>query len=161
MDSVILKFLKKCNIPLDNAQQLQGLMIPRSILLSDDVYNSIKNEIIELKKKFSSSSLTSLQKSAGTDQKWPLLNLVRQILKACDYQMKPIRKSAGYTKDGKKKYCRYFLITKFKKIPIKKDIIENNTKIYLDENCSESMILTDVVNNIKTSIDNIESKNIN
>mgnify|MGYP000858681846 CR=1 FL=1 len=42
-----------------------------------------------------------------------------------------------------------------------KDVIENNTKIYLDENCSESMILTDVVNNIKTSIDNIESKNIN
>jgi len=99
------------------------------MLLSEDVYNSIKSEIIELKKKFSSSSLTALQKGASKDQKWPLLNLVRQILKACDYQMKPIRKSAGYTKDGKKIYCRYFIITKFKKIPIKTDILDNKTSI--------------------------------
>jgi len=30
--------------------------------------------------------------------------------------MKPIRKSAGKTKLGKKKYIRYFLIEKLKKI---------------------------------------------
>lgn len=129
MDSIVLNFLKKCKLQLDNADQLQGLMIPRSMLLSEDVYNSIKSEIIELKKKFSSSSLTALQKGASKDQKWPLLNLVRQILKACDYQMKPIRKSAGYTKGGKKIYCRYFIITKFKKIPIKTDILDNKTSI--------------------------------
>ena len=28
------------------------------------------------------------------------------------YEMKPIRKSDGYTKDGKKKYIRFFLIQK-------------------------------------------------
>jgi|TARA_B110000858_G_scaffold175594_1_gene209069 hypothetical protein len=116
MDNIVLDFLKQCNIKLDDANQLEGLMLPRNMLLSDSVYNSIKPAIIDLKKKFSSSSLTSLQKKAGKEQKWPLLNLVRQILKACNYQMKPIRKSAGYTKDGKKKYCRYFLIAKYKKI---------------------------------------------
>jgi hypothetical protein len=31
--------------------------------------------------------------------------------------MEPIRKSAGYTKDGKKIYKRFFLINKFKIIP--------------------------------------------
>ena len=60
-------------------------------------------DIIILKKKFSSSSLTSLQKSAELEQKWPLLNLVRQVLKSCNYLMKPIRQSAGYDKEGKKK----------------------------------------------------------
>jgi hypothetical protein len=66
---------------------------------------------------FSSSMLTSLQTNAPKKQKWPLLNLVRQILKSNDYKMEPIRKSAGYTKDGKKIYKRFFLIKKFKVIP--------------------------------------------
>ena len=61
--------------------------------------------------------LTSLQTNAQKKQKWPLLNLVRQILKSNDYKMEPIRKSNGYTKDGKKKYLRFFLIKKFKTIP--------------------------------------------
>jgi hypothetical protein len=132
MDNIVLDFLKQCNIKLDDANQLEGLMLPRNMLLSDSVYNSIKPAIIDLKKKFSSSSLTSLQKKAGKEQKWPLLNLVRQILKACNYQMKPIRKSAGYTKDGKKKYCRYFFITKFKKIIKNMDLSNNMVDISIN-----------------------------
>jgi hypothetical protein len=133
MDKIVLNFLKNCNINIDNADELEGLMIPRNMLLSEDVYLNIQPQLVELKTKFSSSSLTALQKKANISQKWPLLNLVRQILKACDFQMKPIRKSAGYTKDGKKKYCRYFLITKFKKIPIKINI-STNQDIKLVEN---------------------------
>ena len=116
MDKVVLDFLKKCNIPLTEASELNGLMIPRNILLDPDVYKNIQPHIVELKKRFSSSSLTALQKEASSSQKWPLLNLVRQILKACDYQMKPIRKSTGYTKEGKKYIVDIFFITKFKTI---------------------------------------------
>jgi len=116
MDIPILDFLKQCNFKLENTQQLDGLFIPRTLLLSPQVYETVKPHIIELKKKFSSSALTALQKDAEKEQKWPLLNLVRQILKACDYQMKPIRKSAGYTVDGKKKYARFFLISKLKSV---------------------------------------------
>ena len=46
--------------------------------------------------------MTSLQTNAPGKQKWPLLNLVRQILKAIDYKMTPQRKSNGYTKRWKK-----------------------------------------------------------
>ena len=67
-----------------------------------------------MKQVFTSSALTSLQSTAEEHQKWPLLNLVRQILKIHSYMMKPIRKSDGYTKEGKKKYKRFFLITKVK-----------------------------------------------
>lgn len=113
MDKQVIKFLKKCKIQFNVEDQLDGHLIPREILLSKDVYNEVKEEIVELKKKFSSSSLTSLQKTAESGQKWPLLNLVRQVLKTCNYQMKPIRKSDGYKKDGKKKYKRFFLIGKY------------------------------------------------
>ena len=56
--------------------------------------------------------MTSLQKNAGNSQKWPLLNLIRQILGVYNYQMKPIRKSDGYTLEGVKKFKRFFLIEK-------------------------------------------------
>ena len=108
MDKQVINFLKKCKIQFDVENQLDGQLIPRDILLSKEVYNEVKEEIVELKKKFSSSSLTSLQKTAESGQKWPLLNLVRQVLKTCNYQMKPIRRSDGYKKDGKKKYKRFF-----------------------------------------------------
>jgi hypothetical protein len=62
--------------------------------------------------------MTSLQKNAETIQKWPLLNIVRQILQNYNYKMIPIRKCDGYTLDGIKKFKRFFQITRIKKIQI-------------------------------------------
>lgn len=116
MDIEIKNFLKLCNIVFDEENQLDGQLIPREVMLSEKTYESVKEKIPELKKKLSSSSLTSLHKNAKQDQKWPLLNLVRQILKTYNYTMKPIRKANGYTKDGKKKYKRFFIINKLMSI---------------------------------------------
>ena len=114
---LIYNFLHKCDFVFDKIEQLDGMLIPRDMLLDEKKYLDISQNIVELKKIFSSSMLTSLQTNAQKKQKWPLLNLVRQILKSNDYKMEPIRKSNGYTKDGKKKYLRFFLIKKFKTIP--------------------------------------------
>lgn len=99
-----------------NLDTIEGIMIPREMLLSDSIYEKIKPKIPELKQNFSSSYMTSLHENAGKTQKWPLLNLVRQILSTSHYQMKPHRKSDGYTKEGVKKYKRFFLIVKEKKL---------------------------------------------
>ena len=114
MKETIIHFLNKCGIVITEINQLNGMLIPREVLLSINTYEKIKPEIDKIKKIFSSSSLTCLHQKAVENQKWPLLNLVRQILRACQYQMNPIRKSDGYTKDGKKKYKRFFLIKKQK-----------------------------------------------
>ena len=91
--------------------------IPRDILLSKQKYEEIIEEIVSMKKSgFSSSSLTALQKNAKERQKWPLLNLVRQILRASNYNLIPFRKSDGRDKLGKKKYKRLFRIVKLKDI---------------------------------------------
>ncbi len=111
-EKVIFAFLKKCDITFNNMDTLRGTLIPRDILLSTKKYEEIQENIKELKKVFSSSSLTCLQKDADKKQKWPLLNLVRQILKTNDYKMTPKRKSNGYDEDGKKKYLRFFLVEK-------------------------------------------------
>jgi len=115
MNETIKQFLNKVGIEFENVEQLDGQLIPRDILLNTDLYEEIKKDIPELKKLFSSSSHTSLHKNAEESQKWPIINITRQILKSCNFDMEPIRKSDGKTKDGKKRFKRYFKITKINK----------------------------------------------
>ena len=112
MDEDSKKILIIVGIQFEILTELEGVFIPREQLLSDAKYIEIKNMIPDLKKSFSSSFMTSLQKNASKSQKWPLLNLVRQILSIYNYQMEPIRKSDGYTLEGVKKYKRFFQIKK-------------------------------------------------
>ena len=69
-----------------------------------------KKEINKFKKKFSSSRLTALQKTAKENQKWPLLNLIRQLLKASNIKMTPKRVSDGYDKTGKRNLKIFFIL---------------------------------------------------
>ena len=107
MDDVSKEIMKSVGI---TTEPLHGQLIPRELLLNNALYNDIKKRIPDLKKLFSSSALTSLQQNAELHQKWPLLNLVRQILNGYKYNMTPIRKSDGYTPEGIKKYKRFFQI---------------------------------------------------
>ena len=112
MDEDSKKIMIIVGIQFEILTDLEGAFIPREQLLSDAKYIEIKNMIPHLKKSFSSSFMTSLQKNASKSQKWPLLNLIRQILSIYNYQMEPIRKSDGYTLEGVKKYKRFFQIKK-------------------------------------------------
>jgi hypothetical protein len=94
----------------DTLDDLNGYIIQREILLSDNKYEEIQKLIPELKTKYSSSVMTSLHKNAQKIQQWPLINIVRQILHRYNYKMNPIRKSDGYTIDGVKKYKRFFVL---------------------------------------------------
>lgn len=114
----IKNVLKKSKININELEDLNGMIIPREIFLDNGIYNELKDDINILKKIFTSSYLTSLQSTAEKNQKWPLLNLIRQILKSCNYNMIPKRLSNGYTKDGKKLYKRVFIIEKYTKIQI-------------------------------------------
>jgi len=112
MDDNSRLILKMVGFEIDELKDIDGLVTPRESLISDDKYDQIKKLIPELKKHYSSSFMTSLQTKAETSQKWPLLNLIRQILNVYNYKMEPIRKSDGYTLEGVKKYKRYFQIKK-------------------------------------------------
>jgi hypothetical protein len=118
MDEECKNVLFLIGLKFEILNDLDGLLVPREKLLDDKKYEEIKKHIPELKKIFSSSCMTSLQKNAYKSQKWPLLNLARQILSFYNYKMEPIRKSDGYTLEGVKKYKRFF--------QIKKNNIENN-----------------------------------
>ena len=128
IENEIIFVLSEIGIQIEKLEQAKGLLIERGQLLCDKRYEEVKKLIPKLKQSYSSSFLTSLQKDADKTQKWPLLNLVRQMFKIHGYNMEPIRKSNGYTLDGVKKYKRFFLIREkssssdlIKKIELKKD----------------------------------------
>jgi hypothetical protein len=112
MDETSKKFLNDAGINFENLEDLDGQMIPRELLLNPIKYDELKERIMDLKKLYSSSSLTGLQNGADAKQKWPLLNIVRQLLNVYKMEMEPVRKSDGYSPNGVKKYKRYFVIKK-------------------------------------------------
>ena len=121
MDDNIKHIFEKIGFKIEDLSDLDNLIIPREKLLDDDKYDEIQTLIPDLKKLFSSKTMTCLQKTANINQKWPLLNLIRQILNAYNYEMEPIRKSDGYTLEGIKKYKRFFQIKKVKQIIIEEE----------------------------------------
>jgi len=89
-----------------------GLIIPRDTLISPEKYEKLKPHITELKKIFSSKCMTSMHACAEYNQKWPCLNLVRQVLKRMGYVIQPERRCAGRDEAGKKLFERFFKVQK-------------------------------------------------
>ena len=131
---------KLIGFKIDKVDELDGLIIPRDVLLSDAKYNEVKKSIPELKKNYSSTFMTSLHKNAEKNQKWPLLNLVRQLLNTYNFKMEPIRRADGYTLEGVKKYKRYFQIKK-QNVSLKNKNEDVNV-IKVDESSDEEIFLT-------------------
>jgi hypothetical protein len=111
---LIIDFLNKGLIPCATLNDLNGMLLPRELFFNDLIYKQLKEKIPSLKQLFSSSYLTALQAPAEDVQKWPQLNLMRQVLRSCHYKLTPKRMSDGYTVDGKKKYKRMFIIEKMR-----------------------------------------------
>ena len=128
MDEESKNLLKTVGLHFNNLSDLDGLLIERDILLSDNKYDEVKDDITQLKKTYKSSSMTCLQTNADKNQIWPLLNLVRQILNRHGYKMEPIRKANGYTLDGVKKYKRFFKINKKSESSLSKNNDSNKSK---------------------------------
>lgn len=125
-NGLIINFFNKCNIICNDVNNLDGTIIYRDTLLNPNLYDKIKQDIPSLKNILNSSSYTSVQKNAENNQRWPLINLIRQILKQYNYELKPKRLADGYTKDGQKKYKRLFEIKK-KSIDIKDVTVEDDS----------------------------------
>ena len=113
--SRVIYILNACNIPCNSMADLDGMLLDKETCINTEKYSHLKTvEFPLLKKHFSSSYLTALQETALNKQKWPLLNLIRQLLRSCNYKLTPKRIADGYTLTGEKKYKRMFIIEKMK-----------------------------------------------
>ena len=115
----VIEFLNKATIKCSSLNELNGMQLPRDFFINKNLYKELKeSQIPELKLMLSSSYLTALQTPAEKNQRWPLLNLIRQVLRSCNYKLTPKRLANGYTIDGKKKYKRLFIIEKMYILPV-------------------------------------------
>jgi len=99
-------------LQIEPAELKDGLIIEREMLISKEKYEKLKPHIAELKKIFSSKCMTSMHSCAEYNQRWPCLNLVRQVLKRMGYDILPERRCAGRDQDGKKMFERFFKLHK-------------------------------------------------
>jgi len=111
-NNIIINFLDICGITCKNISELNGMILYRNDLIFSNKYKDIKPIIYELKKILSSSIYTSLHADADKKQKYPFINIIRQVLKSINFKLTPKRISDGYTLDGVKKYKRVFIIEK-------------------------------------------------
>lgn len=117
----MLNFLK---IKYDNIEDLIGKEIDRDDLLTKNIIEYYQTFQHDLKLGgFSTGKLTSLHKNNLVKQRFPAINMLRQVLKCKKLWLKPKVESKGYNKKtGKKFVKRSFIISLFEE----KEKEENN-----------------------------------
>jgi hypothetical protein len=92
---------------------LLDIMIMRDKLLEKTTNKILLDKVPELKKVYNTGYLSCLHDNSIYKQKWPGINLLRQILKCNFYHLTPKILSNGYDKlSGKKQVTRVFVIEK-------------------------------------------------
>jgi len=116
IDEISQQILQSVGIECDQEGNIPCVLIEREVFLDSEKYTVLRKTLVpKLKHVYSSSHFTSLHQGAERAQRWPLLNLVRQILHQHGYSMRPVRQCDGYSKDGKKLFRRFFGIDKNEK----------------------------------------------
>lgn len=112
-EKILIHMFSLINVNVSEIQQIEGIKIDRDKLKEDSVIEKYKDLIPKLKKFYNSSMFNCLHKNSLDKQKQPAVCMLRQILKANDFQMVPKIASLGYEKsNGKKIVNRYYLLTK-------------------------------------------------
>ena len=99
---IIKKLFKIINIEINTISDLNLLEIDRDLLLKEIINNELTKLIDACKNIYKTSKLTALHSNRLSKQKFPAINLLRQILKCHKYKMTPKITSLGYHKNGKK-----------------------------------------------------------
>ena len=108
-NDILFSLLKIINIDIDSLDKLNNCNIERDLLMDDDVIEQYYKFIPKLKEFYNSDELTCLHKNSLQKQKFPAINMLRQILKASGFLLKPKVVCLGYV--GKDKITkRYFII---------------------------------------------------
>jgi hypothetical protein len=111
---ILKNMLLKIGIKFESIDELEGKVLERDILLLEDVASYMLSFQDKIKDSgYKTGTLTSLHKNNNDKQKWPQVNILRQLLKCNKLRLKPFTKSNGYNKStGKKNVIRFYRIEK-------------------------------------------------
>lgn len=112
----ILKILNIIDKKFEN-QDIENIIISQDKLKQPEIIEELRKIIPELKQHYNSNMLNCLHKNSLSKQKFPAINLVRQILKCNNYKLTPFIVSNGYDKTTGKK----IVLRKYTIIPLNKN----------------------------------------
>ena len=99
------------DINIKQRGDINNLILKQDTLKSKTLIDELTNKVPNLKSYYNSSKLTCLHKNSLDKQKFPAVNMCRQILKCNSFKMEPYVISKGYDKfSGKKLVERYYRI---------------------------------------------------
>lgn len=111
IESVIVELCNEIHISCEQIEDLDQKIIQRDTLLTESVANVILSYKEKIRPFLKSDKYSCLHSNSTSKQKYPSINLLRQILKAVAIHMKPIRFYDGYDKStGKKIIQRAFIL---------------------------------------------------
>jgi hypothetical protein len=131
--NLLKDMLKYIGIEFDTLDDLYDMTIPREVLLREDTIGYYNGHFKEKWKSlhYRTDKLTSLRNNNLTSQRYPAVNMLRQILRCHKLHMKPHVTSMGYdAKTGRKLYKRDYIIGRvysFDDVPEEDAIADNDT----------------------------------
>ena len=112
-EELLLRIFKILNYDVDQLEELTSITIQRDLLKGKKITEKILELVPELREVYNSAYLTCLHDNSIYKQKFPVINLIRQILKCNFFLMTPKVVSNGYEKvTGRKLVTRIFVIEK-------------------------------------------------
>ena len=96
---------------INRREDLLNLSLNHKYLRNEEFKSEIIDLIPKLKKKYKSHNLTCLHSNSLEKQKFPVINMIRQILKCNKLRLEPYTICKGYNKATKnKEFERYYII---------------------------------------------------
>jgi hypothetical protein len=141
------------DINIKQRGDINNLILKQDTLKSKTLIDELTNKVPNLKSYYNSSKLTCLHKNSLDKQKFPAVNMCRQILKCNSFKMEPYVISKGYDKfSGKKLVERYYRIKdeSIKDESIKDESIKDES--IKDESIKDESIKESNIESIKEEI---------
>ena len=108
-ENIIFELFLILGYKIKSIDDLFSLSIPQDKIKEKKIIENMYEKIDELKNKYKSNMLTCLHKNSLEKQKFPALNMIRQICKCNNIKVFPQVISKGYDKSsGKKITERYY-----------------------------------------------------
>ena len=109
-NKLLIKLLKIIDESIDK-KNLMNIVIDHELLKRNDIIDKFRKLIPELKRQYNSNMLNCLHKNSVSKQKFPAVNMLRQILKCNDLKLVPFVICNGYNKaNGRKIVIRKYKI---------------------------------------------------
>lgn len=141
---LLVELFDAIDIKIKTREDLLNIILRQDTLKDRNLIEELYRKAPNLKSFYNSSKLTCLHKNSLDKQKFPAVNMYRQLLKCNNLKMEPYVVSKGYNKySGKKIVERFYRIKELKSKDDENDNLEE-IKESLKDDIKENIVTSDL-----------------